>query len=291
MTTFWLDRTIPPLPGEPGYQVRLAVHDTPARDGAVPLLLLHGSGDNSHVWNQVTDPLVDAGLAPVALDQRGFGETRVTPATHGAPVPPQAFGFPAMVSDVIAVADRLGWDRFHLLGHSLGGYVARWVAHDHPDRLRSLVLLNAGTHGPLVRSGMDHHTRALAQEVAERGMEAISGSRMLRLVADGFSARYPDRAAAYASLRRRSDPDQYRMSLEAVACRREQAPLAPPPVPDLVITGDQDPVVPLKDATELARGLDARLEVLPECGHAPFVEQPARLALALASFYGSLGTG
>lgn len=101
----------------------------------VPVLLLHGFPQTSRSWRGVTDRLAAAGLATAAPDQRGY-----SPGARPAAV--EAYATELIAGDALAVADALGWDTFHLVGHDWGSSVAWWLAGHHPERLRSLVAVS-----------------------------------------------------------------------------------------------------------------------------------------------------
>jgi 3-oxoadipate enol-lactonase len=109
--------------------VRLACRESGPVDGP-PVLALHGMISRAATWDRVAAVLAGHGHRVIALDLRG----------HGRSSRPGQYQPAAMRDDVIGLADRLGLDRFDLLGHSLGGYVATLVAARWPDRVRRLVL-------------------------------------------------------------------------------------------------------------------------------------------------------
>lgn len=103
-------------------------------DGGL-VLLLHGFPQTSALWRSQLDALATAGHRAVAVDQRG--------CSPGArPADDSAYRLPVLGGDVLGVADALGADRFHLVGHDWGGAVAWWVAATAPRRLRSLTVLS-----------------------------------------------------------------------------------------------------------------------------------------------------
>lgn len=110
-----------------------AVADGPA-DGPV-VLLLHGFPESKAEWTHVLPTLADAGYRVVAFDQRGY-----SPGARPTGVP--AYHHTLLAADVLGVADALGADRIHLVGHDWGALVAWSVAAAHPDRLRSLGIVS-----------------------------------------------------------------------------------------------------------------------------------------------------
>src|SRR5688572_1906018 len=128
---------------------RVAVRDVEleiveAGEGGRPFLVLHGftgaKEDFTHHEGWV-DRLAEQGWHVVAPDHRG----------HGASSKPDgeaAYTFDEFAADALALADHLGWERFALLGHSMGGMIAQYVALTAPERLAGLVLMDT-SHGPL----------------------------------------------------------------------------------------------------------------------------------------------
>lgn len=104
-------------------------------DDGAPVLLLHGFPRTAALWRSQLPALADAGHRAVAFDQRGY-------SPGARPADDDAYRLPHLGGDVLAVADALGIDRFHLVGHDWGGFVAWWVAANRPDRLASVAVLS-----------------------------------------------------------------------------------------------------------------------------------------------------
>ncbi|MGI0150379.1 MAG: alpha/beta fold hydrolase, partial [Thermoplasmata archaeon] len=140
----------------------------------VPLLLLHGLGADHTLWSAATGPLGD-GIRVIAPDLRGHGRT---PNPEGS-----TFAFDELVGDLERLLDGRGLDAVHLAGSSAGGFLALRLALDHPERVRSLMLLSSAAH-------VDGHTRAVAQNWAEvlrdQGYEAY----VRRLLKDVYYAEW-----------------------------------------------------------------------------------------------------
>ena len=103
---------------------------------------LHGITSTSRAWLPVARGLADR-TRLVALDLRGRGHSRELPGPYG---------MDAHVRDVLAVLDALGLPRAVLVGHSLGAYIVARVGAQHPDRVRSLILVDGGLAIPGVEN-------------------------------------------------------------------------------------------------------------------------------------------
>lgn len=117
------------------------LHYTSEGEGE-PVVLLHGFAVNADLnWRLpgLTDRLAEQ-FRVVAVDLRGHG-------LSGKPHDPERYGM-QMVHDVRRLLDHLGVERAHLVGYSLGGFVALRFAASFPERLRSLSVLGAGWERP-----------------------------------------------------------------------------------------------------------------------------------------------
>ncbi|MFI2486045.1 alpha/beta fold hydrolase [Promicromonospora kroppenstedtii] len=103
-----------------------------------PVLLLHGHPRTSATWHRVAPRLVDAGFRVVCPDLRGYGRSRGPAPTAGH----EAHSKRAVAGDMVAVMRELGHERFHLVGHDRGSYVALRLALDHPGAVDRLVLID-----------------------------------------------------------------------------------------------------------------------------------------------------
>lgn len=118
-----------------------------SKDGE-PVLFLHGNLSAATFWEE-TMLALPGGFLAVAADQRGYGVSAPSASIDSTR------GVADWSDDAVALADHFGWDRFHLIGHSLGGCIAWAVLGSHSDRLKSATLIApgppcgfGGTHGP-----------------------------------------------------------------------------------------------------------------------------------------------
>jgi pimeloyl-ACP methyl ester carboxylesterase len=245
------------------------------RGAGSTLLLVHGFGGAKEDFADQLDALAQHHHV-VVFDHRGHGES-------DAPAAPADYTLDRLALDTLAVASAVGADRFQLLGHSMGGMVARRVVLENPDRVESLVLMDTSP-GPV--PGLDGELLEMGAVIAlhegmdelKRIMDAFSplGTPAYeRLMAERPGYReFNDRkwatlsATMWATLGRaiRDQPDEL-AALAAVRC------------PTLVIVGEQDePFLGVsRDMASTIPG--AQLVVVPDAGHSPqFENGPAWLA-------------
>jgi len=128
-------------------------------DGEV-VLLLHGFPQTSYTWRYQLPALAGAGFRAVAPDQRGY-----SPGARPADV--SDYHPERLVEDVIGMADALGADRFHVVGHDFGGLVAWHTAARHAERLATPTVVSTP------------HPRAVARSILEGGEQREKSSYML----------------------------------------------------------------------------------------------------------------
>jgi pimeloyl-ACP methyl ester carboxylesterase len=99
------------------------------------VVLLHGFPQTSACWTLLLETLAAAGYRAVAPDQRGYSPT-------ARPTTVSAYRLPELVADVVAIADRLDAETFHLVGHDWGGVVAWRLAGQQPERVATLTAVS-----------------------------------------------------------------------------------------------------------------------------------------------------
>lgn len=261
--------------------VRLALAEAGA--GGRPLMLVHGFTGAKEDFADFLDDLAAEGWHAVAPDLRGHGES-------DKPADEAAYGFEVFAADVVALADALGWGRFGLLGHSMGGMVAQHVALDHPGRLACLVLMDT-SHGPLeldpdLVAGAaavvrDQGVAAYVDLIKQLGDDdplATPAHRRLLATRPGYEE-FCDRKALAAA------PAMYLAMMPRFSTQPDRlGELAAVRVPALVIVGEQDAPF-LGPSERMAKAIPgARLAVIPDAGHSPQFENTAAWRDALWAF-------
>ncbi|MFC4057005.1 alpha/beta fold hydrolase [Planomonospora corallina] len=103
-----------------------------------PVLLLHGHPRTHATWHRVA-PLLAGGFTVVCPDLRGYGRSGKPPSTPGH----EPYSKRAMARDCVALMRALGHERFAVVGHDRGAYVAQRLASDHPQAVTRAVVLDA----------------------------------------------------------------------------------------------------------------------------------------------------
>ena len=266
--------------------VELAIAE--AGEGGAPLLLLHGFTGAKEDFTEWIDALAELGWHAVAPDHRGHGDSS-KPADVGA------YSMSILAEDAAALAASLGWARYTVLGHSMGGFVAQRMALADPARLVGLILMDTG-HGPV--EGIDPDLAGVAASTAlDSGMDVLAdliatmGSPLETQAHQRVLAERPGYAAFEDRKFRATSPYLYAsIGREFLACPdllSELSAMDPQP-PALVLIGEEDTPF-LGSAKRLADALSrSTVAVIPDAGHSPQFENPDGWWEALTSFLESL---
>lgn len=132
-----------------------------------PLLLLHGFTEGMAAWENLL-PALAVQHRVVAVDLIGHGRT-------AAPADPERYRMENVIDDLRLLVDQLGWERFRLLGYSLGGRVALHLALAMPHRIEALVLesTSPGIADAKLREQRRQSDEDLAHTIERNGVEAF----------------------------------------------------------------------------------------------------------------------
>lgn len=225
-----------------------------------PLVLVHGYLGGSAQW--------EAQLAAfstthdvIAPDLPGFGR-----AAH-MPGPSRVADF---ATAVITCLDRLGVDRFTLLGHSMGGMIVQEIAARHPERISALVLYGTGPLG-LMPNRFEPIETSMARLEAE-GVQVTADRISATWFRDGIAGQG---YGATCDIARMAQPQPARNALIAMRDWDGRARLQNFTMPCRIIWGDQDRSYRWPQVTALWHGIPgAELAVIPGASHAAHMEKP-----------------
>lgn len=246
-----------------------------------PVVLLHGFGASADSWNRFAKPLAKR-YRVIALDQPGWGaSTRLEAASYG---------YPAQVERVHQFLSQLQLGRVHLVGHSMGGFIASAYAARYPDEVITLGLI--APHG-MVEPEPSELARSVAQ--GDNWLVATSLPEFDRLLTNVFAKRpYTPKVVlrylANHSIRNATKSQQIFTEMQA-----NDPPLAERlshiNAPALIIWGDQDRVLHVSCADLFRQGIkNSEVMVIPGSGHMPPVENARQCAAAWLAFVEKSGS-
>ncbi len=252
-----------------------------------PLVLVHGITSTSATWERVMPYLAER-YTVIAPDLLGHGQSAK---------PRGDYSLGAYASGVRDLLVSLGHERATFVGHSLGGGVAMQLSYQFPERCERLVLVDSGGLGrelnlllrsatlpgsevvlPLLASaGLLDAGRALGRVLNRLGLKA--GTDVEEMARGHASlADREARAAFVHTLRTIVDPGGQRVNASDRLYLAEH-------IPFLIVWGERDPIIPVahgRAAHALVAG--SRLEVFPDAGHFPHLDDPQRFLAVLVDF-------
>jgi pimeloyl-ACP methyl ester carboxylesterase len=237
-----------------------------------PLVLIMGATASMLGWpTALCQMLADHGLYVLRFDHRDTGQSPTCPP--GAP----DYTVEDMAADVLSVMETHSLPKAHLMGMSLGGYLAQMLALTDPDRVLSLTLIGSEPLGwddpplPHIAEKVMNHFAGLATlDWADRDAVIAFLAETEALMA-GSGAPFDATAArdyAIATFDRASSPASMFNHAQLTSTQDWTGAFRKITQPTLVMTGADDPVLPPDNARALAAGIpDATLLFLPGIGH------------------------
>lgn len=239
--------------------------------GAQAVLLIAGQAMSHRMWRGAAQTL-GADRRVVCYDHRGVGSSESRFST--------GWSTRDFARDAVAVLDAVGIDRAHVIGHSMGGRIAQWVAADFPERVAALVLSATTVGDPQGVVRAPEATKALLAGTPESLLPMFASPSWLAAHAD----------AAQEMLSEPSDVHARRAHFGASATHDGSTALPLIEAPTLVLHGEDDQLCPVGNARILADGIrGARVHVVPKGRHQFFDEFPETLRV-VADFLDEAGT-
>lgn len=239
-----------------------------------PLLLHQGLGQGSWAWRYVA-PLLAERYHTITFDTRGTGRS---------PVPSEPYGMAELANDAVAILDGR---RAHVVGLSMGGYVALTLALAHPELVRSLVLIGTGAGGagriPRPQHVRDAFEAALGLPLSEYGR-----ATMPLTFAPRWTEENPQRFEEILVARMEHPTSYETIMAHAEACYGFYAngcEVERIDAPALVVHGTEDGIVPVENGRMLAGRIPrAEYVELEGRGHNLPLEIPEELGRLVLDF-------
>lgn len=226
------------------------------------LMLLHGSGGTSSVWDNQFEKL-DCGGMLIAPDLPGHGESGGDPL-HNA-------GDYVLWLD--ALISKLKIEHCFVAGHSLGGAIAQEFARRFPEKVRGLILIGCGTRFTITPHYLETVKNDFLSAVTASCRSAFAQANISRFYEWGF-----------ALLKDNGSEILYH---DIVACMQfDSRPwIASLKTPVCILCGSEDKITPADCSEELARMIPhAELNIIPGAGHMVMLEEPEKFNDAMIVF-------
>jgi len=237
------------------------------------VLAVHGWFGSARGWGSLPDFLDRSTYTYAFMDLRGYGGRQEVAGE---------FTMEEAAADAITLAGELGWDRFSVIGHSMGAKVAHQVLLQAPDRLDKLVGLNPVPPGavPMDEQGWELFSGAAANAGNRAAIiDFTTGSKL--------TATFINHVVRHSL--ENSNQAAFAAYLHAWAKTDFSGEVQPDTsTPVKVIVGVNDPALSadVMEKTWLVCFPEAEMTILPDAGHYPMFESPVSLATSIEEFLG-----
>lgn len=247
--------------------IRIHYYDQGPENGP-PVVLVHGLGGHAEDWRNLTPYLLHAGFRVIMPDLPGFGRSEQ----------PQSFSYsiPEQAAVVVGLMDEMGLKQVDLGGHSMGGWIAQRIAHDHPERVKKLMLFDS--------AGLDD------KPAWDTGLFTPSSAAQLDQL-DALLFPHPPEVPAFIArdLLRISRQHAWLVhrALSSMLSGRDvtNGELPQLKMPVLIVWGALDKITPLEQGEEMHKLVpQSQLEVVTGCGHLAPVQCADRIGQTVEEF-------
>lgn len=240
-----------------------------------PVVLLHGFGEDSHIWDAQVSFLEDHCLL-IVPDIPGSGKSEMLVQEN------------VSISDyadvVNALLEKENISSCIMLGHSMGGYITLAFAEKYPGSLQAFGLVNSTAFAD---SEEKKKTRLRAIEtIGQYGAASFIRTTMPNLFAEGFRQAHPEKTEALVEAGKQFTAEALQQYYRAMMNRPDRTHvLQSNPLPVLFVIGTEDSAAPMNDVVQQAHlPLKSYIHILENTGHMSMLEAPDRLNQHLLSF-------
>lgn len=245
-----------------------------AGQGPVKVIAIHDWMSTLRSYDAIRPHINETKFSYAFIDLRGYGRSRSIDGAHSAA---------EAASDVTELADRLGWEKFHIIGHSMSGMIAQRVCVDAASRVKSLLAIT-----PVTAAGvpLDADGTALFRGAATEDEQWLTVAKMVT------AGRLPERLyrTKLAQFRASVSPEAFLKFLDMWTKTDSSAEMQGMPMPALALLGRHDIPAFTEEVMQQTLGQWFRnltIEVIESSGHYPMTETPPYFVAAIERFMAS----
>ncbi len=232
-----------------------------------PVVLLHGLALDGSIWNEVVKLYADQARF-IVPDLRGHGKTSIGNANGS---------LEQFADDLFAMVNSLGLEKFTLVGHSMGGYIALAFAKKYPEKLEGLVMVTSNAQSDTPEKQESRLTEA--RLAMQSGMVAVAAPMAQELT------RSNEIMHQVTPILERTPPTGFANVQRAIASRNNNLELLKGlNIPMLAIAGGEDQLMKAEVSYEMVEASRlGSVVVLPGVGHLPMLEAPLAIGALIVS--------
>lgn len=239
---------------------------------APAILLIHGLGWSSHLWDRQAAWLADAGWRVVAPDLRGMGDSDK---------PAAPYSIDQFTADMVALLHALDIAAATVVGFSLGGTIAMALAARYPALVNGLVVVCASASSSTDAAAA---TEAMLARAARTGPQAFAAEQATAIFSRSWALSHPDMVSDFIDRRAAMDQAALAGAFRAAYGVDLRDAIASIRVPARVIVSDEDAFVSVDTGRDIARRLRGDFVLVADAGHMVSVEQPDAFDATLRQF-------
>lgn len=253
-------------------------HET--RGAGEPLILIPGFASGAWTWFRQTVELSKDFLV-ITFDPRGIGRSKIVDPKDAENLTMRTF-----VEDVLRVLDDLKIEKAHFLGASFGGFVAQELALTNPERIKKLILACTTMGGEnhvkpeieILRSFTPDPSLSVGERIRKFFRPAFT---------DEFNRENPAEVEKVCALREANEVSEtvYFAQLQVAFSFNSEARIGAVEKETLVLTGDNDRIVPMQNSVNLAGKMpNAKIKIIEHGSHMFFIENAGEFNRAVKDF-------
>ena len=221
-----------------------------------PVILVHGLSDDLTLWMPLT-PELSRCYRTIAIDVRGHGHTSK---------PDMSYSIKLFSEDLSGLVEKLKISQAHMTGFSMGGSIAQQFALNHPEKVRSLVLLSAFSY---VDSGLRNILIGFRNSITEGGLPAFFDEAVKLTVTPEFASANSEAIARLREVSVRiNNPVAILHAIDACLGFDVKHKISKISLRTLIVSGRNDILTPLHLAGQIHRSMDSsEWKIMENVGH------------------------